>query len=212
MRSCHQGTGSRDGPHDRVWNGHTTSLTYAAKSSTDVANVVVSWVLSIITKYKRGQSGTTVRHADRRHLADILTLGSDGSYKCQCSEAHLCGQWLVMNKPCAQTTDLIPQCCFKVPKLMQWFVACLHFAPEIWTDDASLKILLTILGIGPCFVHLHVRRWSGQRVLLDLWERRDVRDFDVHAPNQNFPLSEEQTATCLDRCSSNSGRRCWEWQ
>ena len=79
---------------------------------------------------------------------------------------------------------------------MQWFVACLHLAPEIWTDDASLKILLTIWGIGPRFVYLHVRRWSGQRLLLSLWERRDVRDFDVCIPNQNFPLSKEQTDTC----------------
>lgn len=79
---------------------------------------------------------------------------------------------------------------------MQWFVACLHLAPEVWTNDSSRKNLLTILETSPHFIHSHVRRWSGQRLLATLWERGDVRDYDVHIQDRNFPLSEEQIDIC----------------
>ena len=39
-------------------------------------------------------------------------------------------------------------------------------------------------------------RWSGQRLLAALWERGDVRDYDLQIPDPNFPLSEEQIDIC----------------
>ena len=63
-------------------------------------------------------------------------------------------------------------------------------------NDAFLKQMLTILDTSPHFIHSHVRRWRGQRLLATLWERGDVRDYDIDIPDRNFPLSEEQTDFC----------------
>jgi hypothetical protein len=104
------------------------------------------------------------------------------------------GQWLALNIPHTDPSQLLPEQCTKVPETYKWFTAAVVLGKELWCDEHKVRAKLAEEGNRSDWIEDLLGKLQAERQFVEAciaghleWQRLGTAGEEGHASADSEP-------------------------